>query len=638
MIYVNPDTDIFILPDGKIQVRKLDFEKGLVEILEISGEDSADLVRIIPEVWKNGFTEQQFYDFFEGKYSLNQISETVEALAASGIVSTEGVKNGVHELPFQLNRISSDLFYFRIDCFVFIVRSECQEEAQIVFHKIARRWGSKSDLDVFRGLFDKSLLIFPAKKVPCIKVEQVADRIEKVVVTSFKLVAVDGDLCLDVYDTFKEAKKSITDAKGYWGRFIARAVNDLGLMASVQEMKVASEPFNLGKKFFHVMHVLNSLDGKAVNDSQLGAGDTQEEACGKAIMESLERFCCRERPKDLIWTSADDLEANRIIDPDRLARYLAWQLERVQDLRNFQKNEEDFWTEVVDIKVESWLIPASHIWYGFRCSDFLGGKSLFWASTNGAAAHFDFEEAAFSGIRELIERDAIMIWWLNRMSPPIVKKSLIGESQQAVIDKIEKCGFEVRLLNMSLDLLPVVMAVARNKNGEAPYFFCGASCNEQFYDACDKALQELEQTVWSRMNQEVTDIDPREIDMPLDHEMFYLNPKNGEKLNFFFDGNEQETANHSFRFDSLQDFALFLERKGFQLFFKDITCDEVKNAGLNIHVVKAVIPDLVPITFGYMTETLGLRRIYELPMQLGLRSKALTESEVLNSYQPHFFP
>jgi hypothetical protein len=45
MIYTNPDADIFILPGNRIQVRKLDFEKSSVEILEIGGEDAEDLIR-----------------------------------------------------------------------------------------------------------------------------------------------------------------------------------------------------------------------------------------------------------------------------------------------------------------------------------------------------------------------------------------------------------------------------------------------------------------------------------------------------------------------------------------------------------------------------------------------------------------
>lgn len=638
MIYTSPDADIFILSDNKIQIRKLDFKKGSAEILEIGGEDAGDLAKILPEIWENGATKQRFVDFFEEKYSENQVDETIEALKVAGVVSEEKTNNLFLLHPFFLDEISSGVFFFRIDCSIFVIQAESEKEAHLIFHKVARRWGSKCDLDIFKELQEKSLKTLPAKGISrSVLTTQLAGNYFGSV-TSFKIKKTNGDLSIIQFDPFEEAKKAITDPNGYWGRFISRTIDDSGLISSVQEMRVVPEPFHLSKKFFHVMHVLTDLNGKAVNDSQLGAGDTREEACGKAIMETLERYCCRKRPVNLIKANLRDISDKRVIDPRRLACYLETQLEQVHDLRNFHEGDDDFWTEMSDGHGKTWLIPASHVWYCFCHSDFTGGKSLFWASTNGAAAHFSFEKAAFSAIRELVERDAIMIWWINRLSPPIMETSLLGKDQAAIVNKIETCGFEVRLLDLTLDLLPVVMAVAKSKKGEKPYFFCGASCHESFSGACDKALQELEQTVWSRLGQEVVELNPRDMDMPLDHEMFYLIPENGNKLDFLFNGNRQCEPRNSVEFGSLQEIVAYFEERGLCLFLKDITCDEVKKAELGVHVVKAVIPDLVPITFGYMTETLGLRRIYDIPMRLGLRSEILTESEVLNNYQPHFFP
>lgn len=637
MVYTNPDADIFILPDNKIQIRKLDFEKSLVEILEIRGEDAGDLAKILPEIWASGVTKQGFVDFFEEKYSENQVDETIKDLKVAGIISEEKISDVDLIYPFRLNEISDGVFFFRIDCSIFLIQAESKEEAHLIFHKIARRWGSKCDLDIFKELLAESLRILPAKRVSCSVLKQIVNNCAGSV-TSFKIEKTDGNLSIMKFDPFEEARKAVIDPCGYWGGFISKIIDDSGLISSVQEIRVVPEPFRLSKKFFHVTHILTDLNGKAVNDSQLGAGDTCEEACGKAMMEALERYCCRKRPVDLIKASLKDFADKKVIDPRILACYLEDQLEWAHDLRNFHQDDDDFWTEISDGSGETWLIPASHIWYCFCHSDFVGGKSLFWASTNGVAAHFSFEKAAFSAIRELVERDAIMIWWLNRLSPPIMENYLLSKEQQAIADKIKSCGFEICLLDLTLDLLPVVMAVARNKRNEKPYFFCGASCHECFLDACDKALQELEQTIWSRSGQEVVELNPRGMDMPLDHEMFYLIPENGRRLNFLFEGKRQHKIHNSVEFDSLQEIVAYFEERGLHLFLKDITCDEIKESGLDINVVKAVIPDLIPITFGYMTETLGLRRIYDIPIQLGLRNEILAKSEVFNNYQPHFFP
>jgi len=59
---------------------------------------------------------------------------------------------------------------------------------------------------------------------------------------------------------------------------------------------------------------------------------------------------------------------------------------------------------------------------------------------------------------------------------------------------------------------------------------------------------------------------------------------------------------------------------------------------LDIHVIKAIIPKLVPIAFGYMTDPLAHSRIYELPMGLGLKKEKSLAENVWQDYQPHFFP
>lgn len=642
MIYVNPNVDIFILSNNKIQLRMLDFTKSSVEILEISGEDAADLALILPVIWDDGTTKQQFIDFFDGKYSEGQVDETIATLEMAGVISGEKVAGGCSFPSFCLNEISNNLSFFRIDCSVFILQTEKKGEAEALFDKISRRWGSEYDLAIFKDLLNGRLNVFPAKQICEALSGDVIENLsvcnKGISVINAKLVFAHGKLSLREYEPFDSAKKAITNPESYWGKFLTKAIHETGLVASTREMELKSEPFPLSKKFFLASHVLTDLSGKAVNDSQLGLGDTSEEACGKAVMESLERYCCQKKPEKMIKARALTLVDCNIINPNLLAYYLEEQFKQVKDLKNFQEDEEEFWTEIFDKNDKPWMIPASHIWYCFHRSEFVNEKSLFWASTNGTAAHISFEQAVFSAIRELIERDAIMVWWLNRLSPPVIMHSLLNNEHKKIINKLENCGFEVRMLNLTLDLLPVVMAVARNKNHNKPYFFCGASCHENFSTVCEKALLELEQTVWSRSNQEVVDIDAKCVDSPMDHETFYFDPKNGSKIDFLFNGCEQDVFNASMQFKSSRDLIAYLESKGFKIFLKDITCNEIRDAGLDMHVVKAVIPGLIPITFGFMTETLGLKRIYSLPVKLGLRKKPLTEEDVLENYQPHFFP
>lgn len=80
-----------------------------------------------------------------------------------------------------------------------------------------------------------------------------------------------------------------------------------------------------------------------------------------------------------------------------------------------------------------------------------------------------------------------------------------------------------------------------------------------------------------------------------------------------------------------------LSENGLKLYYVDMTAKEVEQLALGIKVVRAIIPGFVPITFGYGQEPLGMRRLYEIPVKLGLRNIEITEEEIINNYLPHFF-
>jgi len=451
-----------------------------------------------------------------------------------------------------------------------------------------------------------------------------------------QICRIGGKFVFEPLNSYQDATIAASERNGYWTTFIEKTL-DSNLISNVREVEAKGKPFQLEKFFFASSHILPDIEGKAIHDFQVGLGDSRGEAFGKTMMESLERYCCEKRPNDFLYACAANL-SDAFIDPNQLAQYLDYQLVFSKDLKNFSVDEEFFWTEISDVDGRLYHIPAPHIWYCFSQSDFPDGRSLFWSSTNGASAHFSYEKAVLSAVREIIERDAIMIWWLNRLSPPIINRESLGRKLNSIIQKIEDQGFELQVLNLTLDLLPVCMVAARKRTMEWPYFFCGAACNSDFLVACEKALAETEHAIWDRSGGNISKIDAEDLYYPIDHELFYLDPENGKFLDFLFNGlisHEIPTIEIG---QSVLEANNYLKGKGFRLFLKDITCPEIKESGIDMQVVKAVIPGLIPITFGYLSEPLALPRIYSLPHSLGLCEEPMTEEEILHNYQPHFFP
>jgi ribosomal protein S12 methylthiotransferase accessory factor len=73
---------------------------------------------------------------------------------------------------------------------------------------------------------------------------------------------------------------------------------------------------------------------------------------------------------------------------------------------------------------------------------------------------------------------------------------------------------------------------------------------------------------------------------------------------------------------------------GCRLYYRDVTPNEVRAAGL--HIVKAFSPDLIGLEARHRTRQLGVDRLYSLADRLGL-SRRPREFAQLNPF-PHPFP
>ena len=112
--------------------------------------------------------------------------------------------------------------------------------------------------------------------------------------------------------------------------------------------------------------------------------------------------------------------------------------------------------------------------------------------SNGLAAGRDHEEAATAALLELIERDAVALWWRSRYRAP----SYIGQSRagHAAIASIAACllskGRRLQLLDLTHDIgVPVVLARSTDEQGRRPLI--GAAADPFADDAAYGAASEL---------------------------------------------------------------------------------------------------------------------------------------------------
>jgi ribosomal protein S12 methylthiotransferase accessory factor len=273
-------------------------------------------------------------------------------------------------------------------------------------------------------------------------------------------------------------------------------------------------------------------------------------------------------------------------------------------------------------------------------------------TSSGVAAHGAWAEAVLAALLELVERDAFMIFWLHRLSPPrIVVGAGACEWIGDALAAIERGGYRPVLLDITTDLgIPVVLALGARTDGLAPALLLGAGAGLDRTRAARKALGEAVGAVLSngdRVSRAARLYRDDEVLKLADHAAAYAHPAWLERTAFLWasartvplrdpaspeekgDGTLEDPAGERAA-SRLARAVGALSAAGHEVIAVDRTPPEVAGAG--VFVGRVIAPGLQPIGFGRHGVRLGGRRLYEAPARMGY-----TSAERLNP-DPHCFP
>jgi oxazoline/thiazoline synthase len=259
--------------------------------------------------------------------------------------------------------------------------------------------------------------------------------------------------------------------------------------------------------FVHLAHcaVLLPLPRPGVRDpapplSADGKAPTLEEAVRRCSMEAIERYCCVfTGDEPVVWARLSETAG---LAPDKLLLFSDTQL-AARDEWNARPGTMhgvperfDPTAPTLSVKAQPLLdqreryVPAgcAWLWYPFHDEPFYD-----YADTNGCAAGDTFEDATVRALLELIERDALSIWWYNQVERPGV--DLAGwkdDDVQTVRQTFAAHRRSLALLDLKHDLdIPVYAAVSADDAGGNVFFGCAADvCG---VSAAKRALAELTQ-------------------------------------------------------------------------------------------------------------------------------------------------
>lgn len=361
-----------------------------------------------------------------------------------------------------------------------------------------------------------------------------------------------------------------------------------------------------------------------------GRGATPQEARTRAIAEAAERFAgavCDET--SWVFDSHRNLAADAVA-PSSFALFSDRQYaEPGFPFARFTEDARVNWTwgEWL-LSGKRVLVPAAFVHRPYWPS----GHEAWLADlpTTGLACGRSLEEATLNGLYEVIERDAVVITWLNRLAAPRVEVGVATEC----------AGRTLSVHDISTDIaIPVRLAML--VDDATSVVAIGAAARLDPREAAQKAITEalmLEPVVrGTRARRGPSTPGPIGAARSMeDHLLWYSDAERIRGLDFLRRAPMQtsrDTQAGVTERDELATVKRALQQRSLDAIVVDVTLPAIAAAGLR--VVRTLVPGLVPLTFGQRVAAKGGTRLYRVPVDLGYRSVPLRE-EQLNP-APHPF-
>ncbi len=336
-------------------------------------------------------------------------------------------------------------------------------------------------------------------------------------------------------------------------------------------------------------------------DAKLGVGNQcyglstdSRIASIKAIAEAYERHCSGLIRYELEAAAVDLTQP--WLDPRVFTPFDPQQYALLSELSPFNPDEQRQWVAGYRYNSgERILVPVEHAFYPVKTKD-INQVPCYSASSSGVAAHFDYDTAVRRALLELIERDAISVTWYAKRQVTTLPDQALSASVRYRKEKWEKLGWEVKLLNITTDSIPVVLALITSDE-LYPHALSGASASQSFEVASDRALEEAEVMLTSwRFADKRPPLKPEQVVRTLDHGLIYFQPENLGHLDWL------RSAPVSFPESP--------KRLDILAHFNPVVVDLAKaTTPRELNVVRVMSEILLPINFGYGCEHYGHHRL-----------------------------
>ncbi len=256
---------------------------------------------------------------------------------------------------------------------------------------------------------------------------------------------------------------------------------------------------NLARRHHSLAHLRSDLRNMS---SGKGATDSQARASG--LCEGLERYSGVFRGDEVRRRASGRGLGDAAVPLNGCLQFSDRQF-RERDAWNARKSHYHFvpvpldpdaeidWTPVWSLsRRESRYLPTAFCYFNAPQPD---GEPFCIGDSNGNAAGNTLEEAVLQGFLELVERDAVAMWWYNRISRPEVDvESFADPYLDRVRTYLHEHGREMWVIDLTSDLeIPVFAAISREVDGGEERIMPGFGAHLDPHVALVRAVTEMNQ-------------------------------------------------------------------------------------------------------------------------------------------------
>lgn len=370
-------------------------------------------------------------------------------------------------------------------------------------------------------------------------------------------------------------------------------------------------------------------------DPSGGKGSTSEQARVSALCEALERFSAVSTGNEIDVMGAPRAvkgavhpSACLLFSERQYEERAAWnpgrsRFQYVPERLDEDETEEIAWSGVWSLQTGlRRYLPSAMLYFAFRGP----GSRYCRASSNGLAAGRNLEEAILQGFLELVERDAVAIWWYNRLEMPELDVAAFGDSYvNDVFAHYDALGRKAWVLDLTTDVgIPVFAALSARAGDARPEVIFGFGAHLDPSIALRRCVTEMNQMLATVMRRPAErraqlsgtfDDALRWWDEALLEDNPYLVPHADRASR----GREcfEERWTDDVR-DDIQACLRLAERSGLDVYVRDMT-----RADLDISVAKVVVPGL-----RHFWRRLAPGRLYDVPVSMGWLNTPVPELEM----------